>query len=203
LLLSQTDFELIRRSPLPLLIVKGSKVWRRPRVLAALDPSHARDKPRSLDERIVDAAAAASAVLGGTLHLAHVCRPLVDLFPGVVLQPTILTVTPAQQKAYERQVRRQFSAAICQYKVPSNRRHLRRGDPRTELPLLARSLRASLVVMGAVSRSGFRRMLFGHTAEHVLDELSCDVLIVKPADSRSAQTKEPWRRSATRMCAGA
>jgi len=54
------------------------------------------------------------------------------------------------------------------------------GDPATELPALARSLRAGLVVMGAMSRSGLKRIFIGNTAEHVLDSLQCDVLVVKP-----------------------
>jgi universal stress protein E len=188
LLLSQTDFELIRRSPVPLLIVKGSKPWRGPRVLAALDPLHAHDKPQALDERIVDAAAGMAAILGGALHLTHVCRPLVDLFPGVVMEATILTVTPEQEKTYENGVRRQFYQAIRPYRVSPKRRHFLCGDPATELPSLALSLKAGLVVMGAVSRSGLKRMFIGHTAEHVLDALSCDVLIVKPPDFRAGKS---------------
>jgi universal stress protein E len=35
--------------------------------------------------------------------------------------------------------------------------------------------------MGAVSRSGLKRLLIGNTAERVLDLLTCDILIVKPA----------------------
>jgi universal stress protein E len=34
--------------------------------------------------------------------------------------------------------------------------------------------------MGAVSRSGLKRFLIGNTAESLLDQLTCDVLIVKP-----------------------
>jgi universal stress protein E len=188
LLLSQTDFELIRRTPVPLLIVKGSRPWRGPRILAALDPLHAHDKPAALDAQIVEAAAAVAAVVGGTLHLTHVCRPLVELFPGVVMEATILTVTPEQEKAYEAGVRRQFYKAIGPYSVSPKRRHFLRGDPATELPSLARSLKAGMVVMGAVSRSGLKRMFIGHTAEHVLDALSCDVLIVKPPELRAAKS---------------
>lgn len=188
LLLSQTDFELIRRSPVPLLIVKGSKAWRSPRILAALDPLHAHDKPQSLDAQIVEAAAAVATVVGGTLHLTHVCRPLVALFPGVVMEATILTVTPEQEKAYEAGVRRQFYEAIGSYSVSPKRRHFLRGDPATELPSLARSLKVGMVVMGAVSRTGLKRMFIGHTAEHVLDALSCDVLIVKPPELRAAKS---------------
>jgi universal stress protein E len=39
--------------------------------------------------------------------------------------------------------------------------------------------------MGAVSRSRLERLLIGNTAEHVLDELDCDVLIVKPPGFKS------------------
>jgi universal stress protein E len=35
--------------------------------------------------------------------------------------------------------------------------------------------------MGAVSRSGLKRVFIGNTAERVLDALPCDVLVVKPA----------------------
>jgi universal stress protein E len=35
--------------------------------------------------------------------------------------------------------------------------------------------------MGAVSRSGLKRLFIGNTAEQILDALECDVLVVKPA----------------------
>lgn len=36
------------------------------------------------------------------------------------------------------------------------------------------------MVMGAVSRSRLDRLLVGNTAERVMDNLECDVLVVKP-----------------------
>ena len=48
------------------------------------------------------------------------------------------------------------------------------------LPQMAEELKASMVVMGAISRSRFDRILIGNTAEKVLDHLDCDVLVVKP-----------------------
>ena len=44
----------------------------------------------------------------------------------------------------------------------------------------SRKVGANLVVMGAVSRSGLNRIFIGNTAERVLDDLPCDVLVVKP-----------------------
>jgi universal stress protein E len=39
--------------------------------------------------------------------------------------------------------------------------------------------------MGAVSRSGLKRLVVGDTAERILDALPCDVLVVKPASFTS------------------
>ena len=42
---------------------------------------------------------------------------------------------------------------------------------------------ANLVVMGAVSRSRLDQALVGNTAMKLLDDLACDVLIVRPESS--------------------
>jgi universal stress protein E len=184
LLLTQTDFELIRRCPVPLLIVKGKAAWRSPRILAALDPFHANDKPRALDDEIVAAARAVAAVAHGTVHAAHIYRPFVRYLPGAPIGGSVLDVIPAaQEKSYKATIRRGFYEAVRRYQIAANKAHLVCGDPATELPILARSMRAGLVVMGAMSRSGLKRIFIGNTAEHALDGLQCDVLVVKPSIS--------------------
>lgn len=180
LLLSQTDFELIRRCPVPLLIVKGRSVWRSPRVLAALDPFHASGKPNVLDAQIVDAARGFADALGGSLHATHIYRPLIYFIPGTTMDPVVITATPAQDRAHRLSVLRRFTETTDRFGISPKRRHLRMGDPSIELPSMARGLHASLVVMGAVSRSGLNRVFVGHTAERALDSLQCDVLVVKP-----------------------
>ena len=44
--------------------------------------------------------------------------------------------------------------------------------------------------MGAVSRSGIKRALIGNTAERVLSELTCDVLVVKPTNFTTKVSRE-------------
>lgn len=184
LLLTQTDFELIRRCPVPLLIVKGRAAWRRPRILAALDPFHANDKPSELDGEIVAAAHAVAAAVGGSVHATHIYRPAVSLIPGMNIDPAAVAAIPEQERAYKAAVRRRFYEAVGQYGIARNRAHLLCGAPAVELPAVARSVRAGLVVMGAMSRSGLKRIFIGNTAEQVLDSLQCDVLIVKPPNRR-------------------
>ncbi len=179
LLLTQTDFELIRRCPVPLLIVKGRAAWRSPRILVALDPFHSNDKSSALDGEIVAAAGTVAGLVRGSVHAAHIYRPLASYVADLPLAPIAQAAVPAQEKAYRRSVRQRFYEALGRYEIPRNRGHLIAGDPAVELPRLARSLRAGLLVMGAISRSGLKRIFIGNTAEHALDSLQCDVLVVK------------------------
>jgi universal stress protein E len=179
MLLTQTDFELIRHCPVPLLIVKGTAAWRSPRIVAALDPFHRNDKPSSLDREIVQAARTMAATTRGSVHAAHVCRPLASFASGIGRAPVTPPALAAQERAHERSVRGAFSEFLSEQDIPKTRAHLVCGDPSKELPALARSMRARLLVMGAVSRSGLKRMFIGNTAERVLDNVRCDVLVVR------------------------
>jgi nucleotide-binding universal stress UspA family protein len=53
------------------------------------------------------------------------------------------------------------------------------------LPVVARSMRAALIVMGAASRSGLKSIFIGSTAERALDSFTCDVLVIKPRQPAS------------------
>jgi len=69
---------------------------------------------------------------------------------------------------------------IKTHRVLKSNCHWTNQDIVHALPDLAVELKASCVVMGAVSRSRFDRILIGNTAEKVLDRLECDVLVIKP-----------------------
>jgi nucleotide-binding universal stress UspA family protein len=59
-------------------------------------------------------------------------------------------------------------------------RHLLPCHPIAAIERTARKTHSAIVVMGAISRSGLRRSIFGNTAEYLLESLPCDLLIVKP-----------------------
>jgi universal stress protein E len=58
--------------------------------------------------------------------------------------------------------------------------HVIGRHPSDAIAEVANEIHSSLVVMGAISRTGFKRLMIGNTAERVLDRLSCDVLVIKP-----------------------
>ena len=183
LVLSNTDWQLIRLCPCPVLLVKTTRRWERPRVLVSVDPLHSHAKPAALDAWLLTVGASLAAAFGGALHAAHFYSLGAPVSTGFMIEPLPLPVEIAEQHAAD--VGRAFEALLGGYELPPRRRHLRMGVPVEELPDLAAELDVHVVVMGAVSRSGLRRLFIGHTAERVLDRLKSDVLIVKPEGFRT------------------
>ena len=193
LFLRNTDWELIRHCPIPLLLTKARGVYRRPVILVAVDPFHRHAKPARLDEQLLRAGAEMARLLGGSVHIFHAYMPLPANVQGPLGEP-IAWENAEIENVHGAQVRRVFDRLADQAGIAPARRHLAMGDVAGELPALARRLKAAVVVMGAVSRSGLRRFFIGSTAERVLDRLGCDVLILKPGGFR---TSVP-RRAASR-----
>src|SRR5689334_2473108 len=82
-LLAYTDWELLRLCPIPVLLVKNRRLYHRPRVLAAVDPSHAFAKPTNLDRQILRAGAQLVHALRGELHALHVFNAGVPVVPAM------------------------------------------------------------------------------------------------------------------------
>lgn len=178
-LLHINDWELLRRSPVPVLLVKRARPWRQPVVLAAVDPEHAYEKPTRLDQQILRLGATVARALRGSLHAAYayVPLPLTAFSAGAISDQQVFGL----EARAERTARARLQRAIGSVEIPRARQHVVGRHPVDAIPQLAARTRSSIVVMGAISRSGFKRLLIGNTAERVLDHLDCDILIVKPA----------------------
>jgi universal stress protein E len=177
-LLRLTDWELVRVSPIPVLLVKNPHPYRRPAVLAAIDPLLAHQKPLQLDQEILRTGKALTTALRGTLHAVHAYSPFVVAVPPE-------GVTPAVQKATreeaERAAQLRFSRAVRPARIARSRQYLIARQPIDAIVEASRKSRSAIVVMGAISRSGYKRLLIGNTAERILDDLACDIMVVKPA----------------------
>jgi universal stress protein E len=185
--LTNTDWELIRACPVPLLLTKSNRWASAPRLCAAVDPGHANDKPAVLDERIVDHAAFLAKRLGGELHLLHVYLPAAIVAAAAAGSPPIAMTVSAEELAREaEQKSAPLRDLIAEYRVAPGNVHLEVGGPAAVLPRAAGELRADIIAMGAISRSGLKRVFIGSTAEDVLEHLPCDALIVKPPDFASS-----------------
>lgn len=179
-LLSYTDWELLRLCPMPVLLVKNRRMYHRPRVLAAIDPSHAHAKPSNLDRQILRAGAQLVHALHGELHALHALLPPMPVVPAMPDGPLI-------ELGHERDemnevAQRQLARAVDGFDVKRSHCHLVEGRPNEVIPRTARRERCSIVAMGVVSRSGLKRFFIGNTAEFVMDAITADILVVKPTD---------------------
>ncbi len=192
-LLRLTDWELLRLAPLPVLLVKRGGLYRRPRVLAAIDPDQRYAKPAQLDRDILEASALFARALRGSLHVVHAYSPLplTAYTHGTLSQDIVDDMWRRSARAAAEKVERLTAPAG----IPATRRHLIPRHASDAIEQAAAETHSALVVMGAIARSGLRRLLIGNTAERVLDHLPCDLLVIKP---RGARQQVPRRRRGVR-----
>jgi universal stress protein E len=191
-LLANTDWELIRHCPCSVLISKTREGWRRPAIIVALDPFHAHEKPAALDRQILRAGKYLARELRGALHTFHAYMPLTIIAPAPAGQALAVSLPPEAEQVHAAQLGRVFDRVSARAGVSPRRRHLEMGITQDELARVVGETGAGLVVMGAVSRTGLKRLFIGSTAERAIDHLACDVLVVKPS---TFQTIVPKRMS--------
>jgi universal stress protein E len=177
--LTNTDWELIRGCPVPLLLVKSTPWSANHRIGAALDPGHMDDKPRLLDHCILDEAARFTQALGGELHAIHTYIPAAMIASAVAV-PALVIDIPSETLEEERKSRlKDLTALTSDYPVRADNIHLEMGGVTEALCRVAGEYEIDIMAMGAISRRGWKRMLIGSTAELVLEQLPCDMLVVK------------------------
>jgi universal stress protein E len=176
--LTQTDWELLRHSPCPVLLTRGGRAAGYRDILVAVDPMHEHDRPAALDDALIGLGAALAGACGARLRLLHCYLPAEYVpfrAPGAVSHAS-RDGRPNSIEAHHRAL----LALAGRHGVPESSVFLEPADPRDGIPDAARRLGVDLVVMGVVARSRLRRFLIGSTAEPVLDQLACDVLVAKP-----------------------
>ena len=186
-LFTNTDWNLIRRCPVPLLLSRTTEWAAQPLILAALDPGHHGDKPAALDHDILDAAQLLARYLDGTVEAVHAFFPAALLaattgMAGLPLAPELgVTELLESERARVAAAAREITRA---HGLGEESVRVLQGSAVEVLPRVAAEDQVDLVVMGAVSRSRLREVFIGSTAERVLDRLPCDVLVIRSADYR-------------------
>jgi len=184
--ITNTDWHLIRGCPVPLLLTKSKQWPRAPVIAAAVDPGHVNDKPAVLDNRILDWAEALRGRLAGSAHAVHAFMPLIVLAEAASGVPAMVTPLTPQLIEKERMSElARVQSLAAPYGIDDSQTHVAFGIPADVLPKFASDKHVDILVMGAISRSGLERVFIGSTAERVLEQLPCDVLVVKPPDFAS------------------
>jgi universal stress protein E len=172
-----TDWHIMRKAPVPVLLVKDHAWPQNGQILAAVKLGVDVEEHQSLNESITENAQHFAKLLHSKVHLvnAYPGTPLNIVIEIPEFDPTIYnaSVKAHHQKEMQRHCERHhIDDALC---------HVCEGLPEDVIPQLAEELDAELVVIGTIGRQGISAALIGNTAEHVIDKLNCDVLALKPA----------------------
>ncbi len=180
-LLTNTDWNLIRTCPVPLWLVKPHALADEPEFMAAIDPMNQHDKPAALDDEILQVSKTLAEATGGQVHAFHSYDPRIAVATATANAyiPVSLPFDEIEQQMHEDHQKR-FNEITSFHGVPEDNAHLVAGMTHEELPAIAEKLKADVVVMGAVARNRWKRLFIGATAERTLEQLPCDLLIVKP-----------------------
>lgn len=185
-LLTNTDWNLIRTCPIPLWLVKPQDLPDAPVFVAAIDPMNQHDKPAALDDEILQISKFLGDKVGGEVHAFHSYDPRIAVATATANAyiPVSLPFDEIEQQMHEDHQKR-FNEITSFHGLADDHVHLVAGLTHEELPLIAKNLKADVVVMGAVARNRWKRLFIGATAERTLEHLPCDLLIIKPDWFRS------------------
>jgi universal stress protein E len=182
--LANTDWQLIRLCPVPLLFVRPGKWSHPPRIAAAVDIALPGEKPAVLDHMLLATAETYALATHGSLHAVHAHVPVSD----VVATATSLAVPMAAGADPTRIVadgvamaREQFAGLLTHHNVRPEHGRMLMGRPADALVEYVRQASIDLLVMGAYARGRIYNVVVGSTTERILDLLPCDVLVMKPA----------------------
>jgi universal stress protein E len=180
-LLTNTDWNLIRTCPMPLWLVKPREIAEEPVLIAAIDPMHQHDKPAALDDELLHVSKRVAYNVHGVVHAFHSYDPRIAVATATANAyiPVSLPFDEIEQQMHEDHEKR-FTEITEFHKIAPANAHLVAGLTHEELPLIAEKLHADVVVMGAVARNRWKRLFIGATAERTLEDLPCDLLIIKP-----------------------
>jgi len=173
-----TDWRLIRRLERPLWFVKPVEWREKPVIIAAVDPTHAKDAEQALDHAIVNTAQDFAEKCDGKVLLLHTYQRLEEIGTRATwtFKPVKLPVDELDRKIREEH-RKALDTFAAECSIDEEVVHQLPGRTYEILPMFARSNESDLVVMGGVARSRLKRRV-GSTTAQVLDHLPCDVLIV-------------------------
>jgi universal stress protein E len=182
LLLANTDWELIRNCPCPVLLVKSTRAYRKPAVIAAIDPFHAHAKPAGLDRRILEAGDVFARKLGARCTRSmHTCRSRSsrrrrgNRSQWRCLLKRRKRMGPGRPRLRRNRQQGRHSAA------PPPPAHGHSGGRAGQRHQEHRRGRGG----GRHLALGLRGLFIGSTAETILDKVDTDLLIIKPRDFKT------------------
>ena len=168
------DRRLLRKAQIPVILVKGEQWQKGSPILVALNFTELGFCNR-VNRKLLREAQILCRLSGCEIHLVYAVNfPIINTYIDV---PGYLPST------YSEAVRNDCNAKLKRYaddhRIPHENIHLLTGSPDDVIPETANSLKAAAVLLGSMGRDGFSGAMIGNTAERIMDDLQCDVIVIR------------------------
>ena len=171
-----TDWHVLRKCPCPVLLVKDHEWPSNGNIIAAVNVGSDEAEHHSLNVKITEEAKKLAQLIQANVHL-------VNSFPGTPVNIAIEIPEFNSTEYNDTMLKHHEQAMIAhanRFDISVVNTHVKEGLPETVIEQVATKLDAELVILGTIGRTGVSAALIGNTAEHVIDQLNCDVLALKP-----------------------
>lgn len=181
ILFGSTAMHLMRKCPCPVWVVKPTHRKKYARIMAAVGPDPSVKVKNTFNTKIMELATSLARLERSEFHVFHAWK----IYSEIMLLGSG-GLSKREVDRWGREVRKMqkgwLNELIEKYapETPKDRIHLQKGDAGILIPALVKRKRIELIVMGTVSRTGIAGLFIGNTAEKVLRNVDCSVLIVKP-----------------------
>jgi len=177
ILFTPTDWNLLRKCPIPLLLVKADAWPENGNILCAIDCKSILDSEHhDLSESILSEANDIASMVKSNIHI-------VNAYPSPPMN-IMMELPEFDPIHYEDGLKKLHQETLNEYAEKYNinpeNTHLQQGIAEDVISDVAEELDAALVILGTVGHSGLGATLLGHTAEQVIDKLNSDLLALKP-----------------------
>ncbi|AAX88497.1 universal stress protein E [Haemophilus influenzae 86-028NP] len=178
LIFTPIDWQLLRKCPIPVLMVRDGDWKHQRRILVAVNVSGEQEYQDEFNQELVETGISLAENLNrGNVHL-------VAAYPSAPINMAI-DLPEFNTSGYENGIRGQhlinMKALRQKFGIDEDHTHVREGFPEEVIPEVAKEIEAELVILGTVGRTGLSAALLGNTAEHVISKLSCNLLGIKPS----------------------
>lgn len=179
LIFTPMDWQLLRKCPAPIMIVKDGDWKHQRRILVAVNVSDDEEHHNLLNNELVTLGIdLADSLERGNVHL-------VTAYPPTPINMAI-DLPEFSTADYSNSIRGQYlinmKALRQKFNIDEDHTHVREGFPEDVIPEVAKELGAEMVVLGTIGRTGLSAAFLGNTAEHVISKLNCNLLAIKPND---------------------
>ncbi|OBW90701.1 universal stress protein UspE [Gallibacterium salpingitidis] len=178
LIFTPTDWQLLRKSSCPILMVKDGDWQHQRRILVAVNVSDDEPYHDAFNKQLVGLSMSLAQSLDrGNIHLvtAYPTAPV-----GITMDLPEFSV-PDYGNSIRGQHLINMKALRQHFGIDEDHTHVYEGLPEEVIPKVAQDIGAELVVLGTIGRTGLSAVLLGNTAEHVISHLNCNLLAIKPA----------------------